>query len=470
MEPRYIVALEIGSSKIKCGVGAIDTSGTLTVIAIEEEPISNCVRYGVINNVVDVENHVTRLIKKVENNAAIAPRKVEGVYLSLGGRSFASTTREASRTLQGEVQITQLIINSLLNEVRSSSPANREVINVLPCSFLVDNRATSNPIGTYGSSISATFNILTAKHQLRHNLDIVIKEHLKLKVCGYIVRHIAEADLVLSSDEKRLGCMFVDFGSETTTVSMYKNGVLQYLSTIPMGSHNITRDLTSLNVIEERAESMKIAYGDVMANPTTNNYTISDNFDSTVFYNYVQARAGEIVANICAQIEYAGLSVNDLSQGIIIVGRGAKLRNFNMLLGKQSNLQVRIGTPSSRIRIANSEILSSDNVDIIALLLEASHTPAAAECLKAPVKPAIVIDERRQHAAQTVTVKPEEESRIGHLDDDDNILDDDDDDTKVAANNPKGNRKSEDSLMSKLKRQVTDFLRGPDDDEEDDNE
>lgn len=87
---------------------------------------------------------------------------------------------------------------------------------------------------------------------------MVCDERLRLSVNDIFVRPLVEADLVLYPEEKRQGCMLVDFGADTTTVSIYKNGVLNYLSTIPMGSRNITRDITALNYLEERAEELKI--------------------------------------------------------------------------------------------------------------------------------------------------------------------------------------------------------------------
>ena len=85
-----------------------------------------------------------------------------------------------------------------------------------------------------------------------------------MKIQDYIVRPLAEAALVLTDDERRLGCMFVDFGAETTTVAIFKNDAPAYLVTLPMGSRNITIDLTSLNYIEERAEEIKRISGNAM--------------------------------------------------------------------------------------------------------------------------------------------------------------------------------------------------------------
>ena len=54
MEPKYIVAVEIGSSLIKGAIGAVDELGTLKVLAVEQREAIDCVRYGCIQN---VESH-----------------------------------------------------------------------------------------------------------------------------------------------------------------------------------------------------------------------------------------------------------------------------------------------------------------------------------------------------------------------------------------------------------------------------
>ena len=41
MEPTYIVALEIGSSKVRGGVGVLQPDGALAIKAVEEEKLIN---------------------------------------------------------------------------------------------------------------------------------------------------------------------------------------------------------------------------------------------------------------------------------------------------------------------------------------------------------------------------------------------------------------------------------------------
>ena len=51
MEPKYIAALEIGSSHIRAAVGSVDDTGILSLLAVEEENAGDVVRYGIIQNV-----------------------------------------------------------------------------------------------------------------------------------------------------------------------------------------------------------------------------------------------------------------------------------------------------------------------------------------------------------------------------------------------------------------------------------
>ena len=74
MEPTYIAALEIGSSHIRAAVGSLDTEGTLTLLAMEDEYVADAIRYGWIQNVDDVSNRINRLVRKLENYKTISPR------------------------------------------------------------------------------------------------------------------------------------------------------------------------------------------------------------------------------------------------------------------------------------------------------------------------------------------------------------------------------------------------------------
>lgn len=407
MEEKLIVALEIGSSKVKGAIGSVDPAGTVTVNAVEEEKIIDSVRYGLIRNVAEVADAVSAVIKRLE--ARKPGYKVTGVYVALGGRSLRSDVIEAERRLPGEMEITQAMIEDLFSDALSRQLDDRKIIDVTPREFRIDNAPTIRPVGTYGHHLEAKLNIISLRSQIWNNLNLVINKRLGLKINGFYVRQLAEADLVLTSEEKRLGCVFVDFGAETTTVSVYKHGVLQYLSTVPLGSRNITRDICALNHLEEHAEELKIRGGNAQpsAEQSAAGAYVSGGQDYTEVNNYISARAGEIIANIAERIKAAGFNPDQLPADIVIVGRGALLTNFNQRLGADTGMKVRAGHPGTRIRVNDSRITPADAIDVIATLAMAARH--AEPCMvKEKEEPVIFVETELTTAPETVTETVEE--------------------------------------------------------------
>ncbi|MDE5801220.1 MAG: rod shape-determining protein [Paramuribaculum sp.] len=382
-EPKTIIAVEIGSSKIRGAIGTLGSDNTLTIQAVEEEPMTDWVRYGAVSNVEEVAGLTNRIIRKIENR--IAPRKVKSVYLNIGGRSLCTMPREVEQSFAEDTEITAAIINELITDARDGSPyADRDTLVVVPRHYYIDKREVSVAKGTVGHNIRMAANLVTCRPQTRRNLERLFNDKLKLSIAGIKVRPLALADAVLTKEEKRLGCMFVDFGAETTTVAIFKGGALQFLSTLPMGSRLITRDIQALKYTEERAEELKIKVGSASSPLATGGRQAAIPPEHTAINNYVLHRAAEIIANIKNQLKQSGYTAADLPEGIIIVGGGARLNGFTSRLSTALTMNIRLGSvDTSRMRIADGHISPTDSADILALLLAATETEAE-ECTQRP--------------------------------------------------------------------------------------
>ena len=381
---QYIVALEIGSSKI---VGAIATHSALagvSVVAVEEESVVDCVRYGVIQNIEEVNTRVGRIIHKLENRAVVAPRKIKSLYVGVQGRSMHNYVAQVSKQFT-ETTITEKVIDEMKTECREIAKKQIdgfEIVGTIPRKYLVDKTETQKPVGTLGSSIDAYFNLIIAKPQVRGNIRRLMEKQ-QVEVNGYFVVPNCVAEAVLSNEERRLGCMLVDFGAETTTVSIYKNDVLIYLATIPVGSRNITKDITALNILEERAEEIKKSVGNANVQPSDKSVLIYD-INSGDINNYVAARSGEIVANIMAQLEYAKCTVEDIPGGIIIGGGGVKLKGFADVIATQYKGKIREGNIDS-VDFTNTKAQGVEYVPVVSMLCRAARVmKAGASCCSEP--------------------------------------------------------------------------------------
>lgn len=384
MEPRNIVAIEIASSKIKGGVARVDASGALTVLAVEEIKALDNVRYGRILNVQEVSSGINEIIRKLQNNPAVAPQKIVGAVVPVGGRSLASIPTGATLHLPGDIEIVADTVNRLKQEALKDVITHKAIEAVLPKAFYVNNVAVTKPVGNYGQTFRGDFVLLVIGPETRRNLERVKLESIPGERLYPRLRATAIADLVLTDSERQLGCALVDFGAETSTVSVYKDGALCHLSTLPMGSRLITRDLmTGLSITEDRAEEFKTSIGNAAFGETRNSGAPAD-ANTTEVNKFVQARAGEIAANIVHQILQSGFKTTELPAGIILTGGGARLRNFDNVLSAQSKMSVRQASMPPVVEFRSSFDRTPENIDIVALLWAGARSPKVMDCLYTP--------------------------------------------------------------------------------------
>lgn len=387
MKEKYIAALEIGSSKIIGAVGAYDPSDkSLKVLAVEQEESNDSVRYGIIHNPEEVALRVMSIIERLSANPAVAPRLIKGIYVGLSGRSVRSVASDVKLYYPEETEITGDILRNLRQDATSIDlDSNQEILAVVPRSYQIDGLETSSPKGAIGKSISAVFDVIIGRTELKRNIQRALSERTDLDIRGMIVTPLAAADIVLSDQEKRLGCMLVDFGAETTSVCIYSKGALCYYATLPLGGRNITRDLTTLNLLEENAEEIKCESGRAIARETPSTLNLNGLKLSDVS-NIVVARAEEIVANVVQQISYAGLEEKDLPGGIVCIGAGAHLNGIIELLENQSGLNARTAHLPSYIQALDNRAKRHDYIQTAALLYAGAQS-GGEDCLELPPVP-----------------------------------------------------------------------------------
>lgn len=440
MEASSLVAIEIASSKIKGAAAVVGSDGRITVLAVEEVHAPNSVRHGRVQNVREVSAAVNDIIRRLEANPAVAPRKVMAVTLSLGGRSLGGTPATATLQFPKEIEVSEQTIRRLRNEAEKDFFASKNIEETIARNYYVNNVQVSPAVGTVGNNLRGEFLMLTCARENRQNLERLKFETIRSGNVAYKLRPLALADAVLTDDDRQLGCALVDFGAETTTVAIYKNGTLAFLSTLPMGSRLITRDLMAgLTLTEAAAEDFKITLGDLSENP-------AESANAEEVNNYVRARAGEIAANIVNQIEVSAIGAENLGAGIILTGGGSRLPEFGTMLGAQSRLAVRSAALPACVRFADPAQATTANIDIVAMLMAADNdteglSPLETEADPEPAEVREIVDDEpadeRPRRAATPPAPPARKTSSYRDEDDDDLLEDDDD---ADDDTPRNNR------------------------------
>ncbi len=344
----FIVAIELGSSKITGIAGRKNLDGSITVLSVVTEDSTQSIRKGVIYNLDKTVQTLSNIVKKLETNLKT---KIARVYVGVGGQSIRSVRNTTVKELANETIVDQNMVNELMDKNTSMQYPEQQILDATILEYKVDNQYQIDPVGIQCSRLEGNFlNILWRKTFYR-NLNKCF-DNIRLTIADMYLSPLVLAEAVLTDAERRGGCVLVDLGAETTTVCVYYKNILRHLSVIPLGSNNITKDLASLQMEEKTAEKLKLQYGSAYTettdiNPsTTYNVENGKPIEQAKFVEVVEARMQEIIENAWYQVpaEYA----DKLLGGIILTGGGSKMRNIEQAF--------RIYTNTDKVRTAKTII------------------------------------------------------------------------------------------------------------------
>ena len=336
MEEKVIVAIELGSSKISGVAGQIMADGSLKVLAYASVPSSSCIRHGAVYNLDKTANAIAEVVERLN---AILSTSIEKVYVGYNAKGLKSIISKVEHKFDEETVVSQDVIDDMFDQC--SVIEYDGYVNLFQESqeYVVDNKrgTETDPMGVACRSLGGSYlNILLRKQVADYIAQCFMMAQVDI-VDGYVAP-IVQADAIHSEDDRQQCCVLVDYGADTTTVSVYKNGMMRYLRVMPLGSALITRDLATILKIEtEQAEQLKCTYG-------LCNLIGSQDDSETIMINdrkvllkeigdIIEARNEEIIRNVCAQIKASGYG-EVLYAGIILTGGGSQLRQLDQVFVK----------------------------------------------------------------------------------------------------------------------------------------
>lgn len=360
MANEFIVAIELGSSKIRGIAGRKNLDGSINILALVTEDSTQCIRKGVVYNIAKTGQCITNIINKLK---AQLKREITQVYVGVGGQSIRSVRNVIVKEYPEETMITSEIINELMDANRSMSYPEQEILDAVVQEYKVDKQYQIDPVGIKALRLEGNFLNILWRKQFYDDLNTCFVK-AGIAIAEFDLAPIALADSVLTDAEKRGGCVLVDLGADTTTVSVYYKNILRHLAVIPLGGNNITRDIASLQMEEGDAEKMKLqyasAYTDNSAIDGSLSYPIDGdrNVESRKFIEIVEARLDEIIENVWYQVpsDYS----DKLLGGIILTGGGSNMPNIKEAFQNHTHVEkIRIAKFVTPTITSNNKLINA---------------------------------------------------------------------------------------------------------------
>jgi len=349
-----ITALDIGSSKVSALIAQKGDGGELVVLGTGQRE-SRGVQRGYVADMHATEIAVREAVEQAER---IAGTNIEDVWVSFSAGGLVSDILRLEVDLGGH-RVEQSDIDDLLRAGRESiNPGGRMVLHAQPTRYTLDGLAgVKQPIGLHAERLGVDIHVVSTEGAPVRNLDLCVRSaHLEVK--SIIAAPVATGLSCLSEEERELGVALVEIGAGVTNVSVYKDGVLTGLSSIPSGSADITDDIASaFGTRRGQAERMKCFYGSANMTPRDNHDMIDV---APIAADEETAEGGRITrAQLIAVIrqrldrlmveigkELAKLNFEDpVGRQIVLTGGGAELKGIADYAQQALGRSVRVGRP-----------------------------------------------------------------------------------------------------------------------------
>jgi cell division protein FtsA len=355
---KIVAGIEMGSSKVATLISQVvqdpmTAETSINVVGAASFP-SRGIKKG---QIVDIEEAVESTIASVEAAERMAGYNLESAYIALGGAHIHSQNSHGVVAVSDpDGEINQNDIDRAVDAARAISlPASREVIHVLPREFVVDGETgVRDAIGMSGVRLEVDTHIVSAGSAAVKNVRKAVAE-VGIQVEELVFSGIASAESTITSTEKELGCVVVDIGSGTTSISAFIDGAIAYSGVIPVGARNVTNDLAiGLRVSLETAEKIKLA----LSEKKKKDAEPSDEMDleslgvteikkiskKTLLEGIIRPRLNEIFTMVRIELEREGI-IARIPSGAIITGGGSETAGVIDSAKRMMSLPVRIGVP-----------------------------------------------------------------------------------------------------------------------------
>ncbi|MBR0037771.1 MAG: hypothetical protein IJP70_09060 [Bacteroidales bacterium] len=337
-------AIQFGSSRICAAAAWVDDKGQHEVAAIESVSSAGCISHGCVVGIDDTAVRIKSLMQKLSNRVkSFGANNLNTAYVGLCGISMHSMEYQPTSLMGEEGMPSEEMVQHLAAKSLNLNISGHDILGLHNNGETVD-----------GQHITAHHQLIVAERRLKQGLQAAM-ERAHIRIAGWMATPLIEAD-ILTPEEKEKGVLLVNLGAQLTSLSIWKDTQLKFLTVIPLGCHAVTRDIATRGLRLEEAEELKASWSDA-SRPSEDNSsmpTVPTPIPIKDLNLIVASRYEEIVANIASQVNQTGFK-GQLEAGCVLTGGGSVQKGLTALFSKRLDV-TRINTRScNTLRYASSE-------------------------------------------------------------------------------------------------------------------
>jgi cell division protein FtsA len=343
-----LAGLDVGSHRVTVVAGRQNKDGSLEIVALGAAP-SRGIRGGAVVHLGAAAECIEKAIQQAESECGFPLGRIavgigDDAIRSFNGRGVVPVMGKDQEVSEADKQRALQAAQTL------GIPTDREVIHLLPVSFVLDGQpGIQEPVGMWGVQLEAEVHIVTGLCSVVRNLQKALRR-VGYEADRFILSSLAAARSVLHLDEERWGVAVLDIGAQTTGITVISEEVLCDTAVLGVGSDQMTHDLAiGLRTPLNDAEMMKRRNGLVGVVDAVKVATVGEAETRAVSQSTITSilgpRVEEILGLAARQIQRA-VPLERLQGGIVLSGGGAEMPGLSDYAQRVLRTPVRVGRPT----------------------------------------------------------------------------------------------------------------------------
>ena len=259
------VGVDIGNSKISCIVSDVRNGHLPKILSFVSLPTAN-VNKGNLINFGQIKNEIKEIL---DISAKQSQTEIKSINLNIplldAKSSFYNSNIDLQNDLINELHLKKALnLSDFFNETSNYKILMNYIIN-----YELDGKLIKgSPVGNYAKNLNLNFYKLSIHNNIIKTYTNLFN-NLKIHIANFIPTPLSSALATLNFDDKDLGCICVDLGDSSSSISVFENEKLIFCDAINIGSKNITNDIArGISTTKESAERLKTLYGSVLSSPS----------------------------------------------------------------------------------------------------------------------------------------------------------------------------------------------------------
>ena len=348
-----IGVLDIGTTKIVCIIGRIESDGSSRVLGFGWQR-GRGVRNGGIVDIEEAERAIRAAVGQAENEA---DQRLKSIVVNLSCGQPESRLFNVQWPVGGRA-VTEADLRRVLLEGRARAASEgRDIIHALPLAFIADDaQGVEDPRGLHCETLTARVHVVDALRTALLNLAGCV-HRCDLEIAEMVSAPMAAGMATLVEDERLLGATVIDMGGGTTGMAVFSEGQLLHTAQLPIGGVHVTNDIARiLSTPVAHAERLKTLYGSAQGSPDDERELLPvpavgeeehqiAKVPRSMVVSIIKPRLEETFEMVRERLEGSGLA-RAAGHRVVLTGGASQLSGVREMAHRMLGRQVRGGRPA----------------------------------------------------------------------------------------------------------------------------